>query len=831
MGINGMNSTDTEHKCYHCGLDVPDNSHYQVTIFEQQRSMCCPGCLAVAQAIVDNNLTQFYSHRTTNSNTAASDSIDIVKQFELYDNDILQDAFVTHNDKLNEASLMLEGIVCAACVWLNEKHVNALAGVAEFRINYSTHRAYVIWDNDIIKLSDILKEILNIGYQAHPYDASQQQHLIEKEHTQALWRIAIAGLGAMQVMMFAVAMYAADASVFDMDDSLRNLMRWVSLVFASPVVFFAAQPFFKSAYRDLKRFQLGMDVPVSIAIIAAFSASVWATVTHQGEVYYDSVTMFTLFLLSGRFLEMRARHKAGFIAEQLIRLLPTIVTRVDGNNHEIISRSELKPGDCVLVKAGETVPADGVIIEGQSLLDESIITGESQAIEKSLDELVIGGSINTANPIIVRIEKVGTDTVIAGITRLLERAQAEKPKIAKLADTTAAWFVSALMLITCAVGVWWYINDASRVFEIVLAVLVVTCPCALSLATPAAMTAITGKLTHFGILTTRSSALETLAKVTHVVFDKTGTLTYGKPKLINTKHYSNLAEKDVFRITAAMTQFSEHLLSNELYSEYKDYIDGTECASFQNYIGRGISGIVDGTEYILGNALFIQQQLNLNCFDKHSDSNSVVFLASSNNVIARFDFNDVIRDDAIETIQMLKQQSIKTILLSGDDDQVTKNVAKQFEFDSVHGNCKPEDKLNLIHVLQENNAIVAMIGDGINDAPVLAGAQVSMAMGSATQLAHASADMILLSNKLIQIPFAIKMSKKTMTIIKQNITWAIVYNLIALPLAAMGIIAPWMAALGMSASSLIVVTNALRLTMGSSSYSSTTSDSASRTLD
>jgi Cu2+-exporting ATPase len=819
-----MTSSNTQKKCYHCGLDVAESSDYTITLLDKERDMCCPGCLAVAQAIVNNKLTQFYSHRTTNSETATNDSANIIKQLELYDNTVLQDAFVKHEGEFNEASLMLEGIVCAACVWLNEKHVNALDGVKEFRINYSTHRAYIIWNDDTIKLSHILKEIFNIGYQAHPYDATRQQQLIEKENSQALWRIAIAGLGTVQVMMFAIAMYSADSAAnsaanFNMDESLRNLMRWVSLIFASPVVFFSAQPFFKSAYRDLKHFKLGMDVPVSIAIISAFSASVWATVTHHGEVYYDSVTMFTLFLLSGRFLEMRARHKAGYITEQLIRLLPTLVTRVVGNKHETVSRSELIPKDTVLVKTGETIPADGFIIDGSSLIDESIITGESQAIEKNVNDEVIGGSLNTVNPLMIKIEKVGSDTVIAGISKLLERAQTEKPKITRFADKIASWFVTVLILITISVGIWWYFNDANRVFEIVLSVLVVTCPCALSLATPAAMTAITGKLTRFGILTTRSSALETLAKVTHVVFDKTGTLTYGKPKLVNVKLLSDLPEKNVYAIAASIAQFSEHPLSKELYLKYKNYIKNTDCQSIQNFAGRGISGVVSGTEYVLGNALFIQQHFNINYFDNNNELKSLVYLANRHKIIARFDYEDVIRKDALETINMLKKLSIKTVLLSGDDDAVTKNVAKQFDFDSVHGNCKPQDKLNLIQVLQNNKAVVAMIGDGINDAPVLAGAQVSMAMGSATQLAQASADMILLSNRLIQIPFAINMSKKTMMIIKQNISWAIIYNLVALPLAAMGIIAPWMAALGMSVSSLLVVTNALRLTLGANWYS------------
>jgi Cu2+-exporting ATPase len=427
---------NNEQECFHCSLPVPKNSSYIVKIDEKEQAMCCPGCQAVAQAIVDGGLTSFYQFRTDTSPTARAAVPEVLQELTLYDKPELQRTFVSTDDKnIKQASLILEGIVCAACVWLNERHISALPGVVEFRVNYSTHRARVRWDESQIKLSDILQAISSIGYIAHPFDAGRQEAVYKKERATALKRLFVAGLGAMQVMMLAVALYAGDYS--GMDAGIENFMRWVSLLIATPVVFYSARSFFSSAWRDLKVRQLGMDVPVSLAIGLAYIASCWATISRSGEVYFDSVTMFTFFLLAGRFLEMAARQKAGQAAEELVKLLPAMATRLTDDGDETIAVTELLSGDKVRVKPGASIPADGVIVEGRSSIDESLLTGESYPLAKTINEKVIGGTVNIESPLVIEVTNIGEDTVLASIQRLLDRAQTEKPGIAKTADKVA----------------------------------------------------------------------------------------------------------------------------------------------------------------------------------------------------------------------------------------------------------------------------------------------------------------------------------------------------------------------------------------------------------
>ncbi len=438
--------------CYHCGLPVPKGASYSVKINHVKQPMCCTGCEAVAQAIVDNGLTDFYNHRTTNSTKPA----DLIPQeLVVYDNEALQQSFVqTEEGSIREASLILEGIVCAACVWLNEKHVKSLKGVIDFRVNYSTHRASLKWDNEQIKLSEVLQAIVDIGYNAHPFDPGRMETIQKKEKSAALRRIAVAGVGMMQVMMPAIAIYIGESS--DMTDSMRQFLRWVSLLITTPVVFYSSRVFFTSALRDLKRGIFGMDVPVSLAIGSAYIASVWATLTNTGEIYFDSVVMFTFFLLLGRFLEMGARHKAGQVADALVRLLPQTATRINTDNTQtVIAANELALEDKVLIKPGETIPADGVIIDGNSSVNESLLTGESLPLTKHIKDEVIGGTLNIESPLTIRVKKLGDSTMLSSIIRLLDRAQSEKPDLAKFADKSAGWFVILLLLIASAVFVFW----------------------------------------------------------------------------------------------------------------------------------------------------------------------------------------------------------------------------------------------------------------------------------------------------------------------------------------------------------------------------------------
>ncbi len=785
--------------------------------------MCCIGCESVAKAIVENKLENFYNFRTDKSDKVEDLVPDELCQLNVYDDDELQKSFVRQidndsNTAIREASLILEGIVCAACVWLNEHHIKQLEGVVEFRINYSTHRASLKWDNKKIQLSEILREITNIGYHAHPFDPGRMETLQKEEKSKALRRIAVAGVGMMQAMMVAIALYIGADS--DMDANMTQLLRWMSLLIATPVVFYSARIFFISAWRDLKRRQLGMDVPVAIAIAAAYLASIWATVTQTGDVYFDSVAMFTFFLLVGRFLEMGARHKSGQVADELIRLTPVTATKIEGNQQTLVAVNELELGDKLLVKPGEIIPADGVVIEGQSSVNESLLTGESLPVSKKMNDSVTGGTHNIESPLTMQVDKLGDSTVLSSIVRLLERAQSEKPSLARFADRFAAWFVGVMLIIALSVfGFWWFYEPANA-FWVTLSVLVVTCPCALSLATPAALTTATGALTEKGVLTTRGHALETLAKVSHVFFDKTGTLTHGNLVVSDVQQLGELSVEQCKRLAAGLETASEHPIAKALLCDIDDAIHFKQAKAES---GKGIEGYFENMLYRVGTESYVSEiagelKLENGIEDRiKGQGSSYIYLGKQSNTnensqwLATFKLEDEIRPEAAEAISELKEMGINVTLLSGDKQNVVDNIATTLGIHQAIGELLPEQKLQHLQKSQQQGEIVAMIGDGVNDAPVLAGAQVSIAMGEGSQLAQVSADMVLLSEKLTLLPDAIKTAREMQSIIKQNFAWAIAYNLLAIPLAATAMLAPWMAALGMSFSSLIVVFNALRL--------------------
>jgi len=795
--------------CFHCGQEVVED-HYHIDILGESRAFCCTGCEAVAQAIVDNDLLDFYEFRTDNNENLIPDAL---RDLQIYDDENLQKTFVRteQGSAIREASLILEGIVCAACVWLNEKHVRQLKGVLSFHINYSTHRASLKWDNQQIQLSAVLEAINLIGYHAHPFDTRRLETLQKKEKSVALRRIAIAGIGMMQVMMLAIALYIGESA--DMSASMQHFIRWISLIIATPVLIFASRIFFISAWRDIKRWQLGMDVPVALAMGAAYLASVWATVTQSGEIYFDSVTMFTFFLLSGRYLEMTARHKAGQVADALVRLLPATAMRMTADGQEKIAVTDIQHKDILLIKAGEIIPADGRVLEGTSRVNEALLTGESLPLNKQANDALIAGTVNIDSPLSMQVEKLGDSTVLSGIIRLLERAQSEKPLIASFADRIAASFIGVLLLIASAVFIGWSFVSPSDAFWITLSVLVVTCPCALSLATPAALTAATGALTEKGILTTRGHALESLAKVTHIVFDKTGTLTQGQLNLVQIELFSSASREQVSALAAALEQQSEHPIAYALRQLSQRKL------AFNRYIsvaGQGVQAQYQGVTYRLGTLSYISELVGKplanrreTCLNQAMLSH--VYLVNESEYLACFSLQDTLRPEIFEVISTLKKQQLSISLLSGDNQVVVDYMAQKLQITNAIGGVLPEEKLDYIRQLQAEGEIVAMVGDGVNDAPVLAGANVSLAMGSGSQLAQASADMVILSENLAQLPAAIALSKKMQRIIYQNFAWAILYNIIAIPLAAMGWILPWMAAIGMSMSSLLVILNALRL--------------------
>lgn len=811
-----------ESGCFHCGLPVPPDSYYKVSIQGAERAMCCPGCQAVAEAIVDGGMEDYYQYRTEPAEQGRELVPEFLQQSLAYDLDAVQDSFVRHHASeqgdLREADLILEGITCAACIWLNERHIAALAGVKSVAVNYSTRRARIEWNNDQIKLSEILEAITRIGYLAHPYDPSRQQQLLEDERKQQLRRLGLAGVLGMQVMMIAVALYLGD--FFGMEAQFEKFFYWISLGLTLPVMLYSAQPFFRAAIRDIKHGQAGMDVPVSIGISVAFAGSIWSTFNGHSEVYYDSVVMFVFFLLTGRYFELVARKRSSESSDALVHGIPAVATRISDNEELLVTVAELNVGDIVRVKPGETFPADGVVIEGRSSIDESLLTGESMPIPIEVGRTVIGGSINVESPLLIKLEKIGQDTILSGVLRLLERAQTEKPRITRLADKTAAWFVLAVLILAVSVAAYWWSEGVATWLPITIAVLVVTCPCALSLATPTAVTAATSRLTSQGLLTTRGHALETLAKASHFIFDKTGTLTEGKLELVTVEILSAASESECLTWAAALEASSEHPVARALCNAAES--SAIVASDVINTPGAGLTGIISGKFFFLGTEKYIAEKTGLSLPEQQlnilrEQGHTVVALADANQCHALFAMGDRLRKDAAQLISQLKSSGRNIVLLSGDHSVAVARVAKQVGIDDWHAECLPADKLKAVTELQRQGAVVAMIGDGINDAPVLAAAQVSIAMAGGTQLAAASADMLLLSNDLTAISEGRTTAQRMLLIIKQNLFWAIAYNTLALPAAALGYVAPWMAAIGMSASSLFVVANALRLLRKSSS--------------
>ncbi|MEL3922294.1 heavy metal translocating P-type ATPase [Aeromonas enteropelogenes] len=789
--------------CFHCGEPVPADSHYALEIKGIVRPMCCPGCQAVAETILECGLASYYDHRTAPG--AKGDLVpEELAALTHYDLAEVQQEFVTDSGNVREIQLTVEGLTCAACAWLIERHLMTLPGLRYINVNTTTHRARIKWDPDKLSLSDILKGFAKVGYRAYPFQTHQQEALYAKEVRRYMFRMALAGLGSMQVMMCAVALYMD--FFISVEEEFMVYFKWISLLLSTPIMIYSAQPFYVNAWRSLKQGHLSMDVSVSLALIGAFVASMWATVFNTGEVYYDSITMFVFFLLLGRFLELRARRKASESSSNLARLVPIMATRIDEEGEHEVAAKTLQTGDRVRVLAGATLPADGIIVRGEASLNESMLTGEQLPLLKGHGDQVYAGTINTDAPLEIRVSHRIEESRIAQIMRLQDHALDDKPAIAQMADVLSRHFILVLLIIAALVWTFWHFHQPEQAFWITLAVLVATCPCALSLATPTALTSATAHLTRSGILLRRGHVLDVLTKANRVVMDKTGTLTTGEIRLCHTQVLGDLDSDTCLAIARALEAQSEHPIARAFRLPADGIALLPHASDITPVIGHGVTGIVDGMRYRIGSAGWLGLGDDL-----VSPRGLAIYLADERQVLARFELEDTLRPDAKALIAAFKAAGLQTTILTGDSSAQADEIARELGVDELIKGVTPDGKLAYLKGREADGEISIMVGDGINDAPVLAGAHASFAMAGGTDLAKNSADAILLADDLHRLLDARALALRTRKIIIENFAWSIGYNLLVLPLAASGWLPPYLAAAGMSLSSLIVVTNSMRL--------------------
>lgn len=807
--------------CFHCGLpNNGDTSIPQYKVQNQQRDFCCHGCYVVCKTIIESGLDDFYQFRTTTSGHAEADLVpDILSKLQIYDRPELQKSFVHSSDEWQEASLMLEDIRCPACLWLNEHHLRQQKGVLEVSIDAATQRMRLRWDSNKTQLSLLLKTIADIGYIAHPYDAKHTQNLIKTRKTRSIERLIFSGFLGMMVMNFSIATYLLIPEFpFSEQPLWVTIGGWTSLFVCTTLLAYPAQDFWFGAWRDLKNKRLGMDLPIVFGLFAAYLGSLNSLVTGKGDVYFDSIAMFIFFVLLARYFEVAGKLNAASYIDQLGRATPQTATKLEAEQLVEVPVFDLKKDDVIRILPGETIAADGVIIKGVSTVDESLLTGESEPVLKGLGDTVIAGSVNGEQLIHSKVNVVGRDTVLGTIKHLVDSGLEKKPDVVLLADKAARIFVPIILALAFLTAVVWYFIDPSVWLSNTIAVLIVTCPCALALATPVALSVTAGRFVKMGVLPINMSALESFALANVVALDKTGTLTNGHPHLVDIELINVTTKDEVLQLAKSLASNSEHPLAKAIGDAQINVDTLLDVSELKNKPGFGLSGVMDNQHYYLGNASFVLEHTSTNNHDLseikriQNQGFSISILANDKKILCVFCFTDELREGAKKLLIDLQQSlNVETAILSGDTQQNVDVVAKELGINQVFGGLRPEQKLNWVRQSQAQGNKVLMFGDGINDAPTLAAADVSVSIAGATDLAHLSSDFVLLKTDITVLVKAKRLAALCRKNIKQNMFWAVGYNIIAVPLAILGYVPPWLAAIGMSASSLIVVLNSLRL--------------------
>ena len=790
--------------CWHCGEPIPAGVDIHAEIGGEPRAMCCHGCQTVARLIDSAGLTRYYDFRDALPERPELAGQASAKDFLAWDRPAVR-AHYAHADcdRLYRLTLVLENVHCPACAWLIQRFVGSLEGLAEIRVDVADGRAHLRFDPERTPLSEVAARLAALGYCPHLDSPTAGIARNQSERRQILKYIVVAGLGMMQVMSYALAKYIGAWQ--GLDAQTERFFLLISMVVAVPVCLYAGQVFYKSAWRTLSQRRMGMDVPVAAAMLLALFSSVAITLFGSGPVYFDSVVMFIFFLLLGRYAVLVARQNAGQLQSALARSLPVQTRRLTDDGSELVALIELNAGDRVQVTAGETIPADGLIESGTVMVDESLLSGESIPRRRGSDDRVLAGSLVREGHMILAVEELGQSTVLSGIVRLLDQARTFKPRMARMADRLAAWFVAFVLTGATVSGIVWWQIDPAMALPVVLAVLVVSCPCALALGTPVALAAASRGFARLGVLISRPDSLELLPKISHVVLDKTGTLTRPDMRLIEIRAADGIDPDRARLLAGRLERVSRHPVA----TAFVRFDDGAAVEAAETVTAAGVAGRIDGLDYRLGKPAFIGEWLGTPLVEPAEGQ--WIALATGNRLLAWFQVDSPLREGARELVDGLKASGLEVWLASGDRAENVESVARSLGIEHVRSACSPADKLELVRGLQAKGARVAMVGDGINDAPVLAGADVSVALAEGADIARSQADLVVTGKDLSRVSAAFNLAPRVRRIVRQNLAWAFTYNITALPFAAAGFVPPWLAAIGMSASSLLVVMNGQRL--------------------
>ena len=785
--------------CTHCHLEFRE----EVMIKEEEHYFCCNGCQGVFHLLSDEGYDSFYAKAGDIKLTPPTEQYEDSANFNA---PAFYDRFVRINSEgFSQVSLIIEGIHCSACVWLNEKALHNLDGIVEANINFTNNKANIMWADEVVKLSEIIDMIRAIGYNAYPYDAEIQESHANKERKDYYLRMAVAIFSSMNIMWIAVAQYAGYFSGMTQDiKTILNVAEWI---LSTPVLFFSGWIFFRGAYYGMKTKVVNMDILVATGALLTYIYSIYITLFKEGEAYFDSVSMIITFVLIGKFLEVLSKKNAADTLDIMGKHIPSEINVLENDKIVACKLTDAKVGDIIVVASGEKVLLDGKIIKGSGSFDESSLTGESEAIYKNIGDNVISGTLSIDADIHFRATKDFEHSTLSNLVHLLDNAMAKKPKIEQLANRLSEYFSTVILLLSFVTfAVWWFWPHSFEIaFMVGISVIVIACPCALALATPVATLVGLSLGAKRGILFKEAAQLETMAKVDTIVLDKTGTLTIGKPEVVQ----EIILEEFDKSLLYAMTSSSKHPISKGVSNFIKE--EDFEVINFDTFTqlqARGIEAEIGSTKLLGGNYKLMQEK---GVDVTHESDKTLFFFAVDKKLVAIYELSDTIKEGAKPLVKDLKSKNIDVIMLTGDNKNAAYKIATELGINTVLAEQSPQEKAAYISHLHENNKIVVMVGDGINDILALSSADIGIVMGSGSDIAVDVSDVILLNDSLYALKDAFKISRTTYALVKQNLALSLVYNGVTIPLAMAGYIIPLIAAISMSVSSLLVVGNSMRI--------------------